>query len=176
MRSSLLVLLLVSALCVYAFHPPSYLTRIACTTTRPTRLHSTVSSRDKMLGRAFQNMEFKRVVREVNGEGDDESHPSIEDEPLLPQVRTIVRAADGRKAGYIHVMRISLQTEVATFMLVVEASSRPQMQAIANAIEDDVILSHSEEVFSKEGTAASGWIVLDYGNYIQYCVYGGWLI
>ena len=150
--------LLASALCVHALRPSLFPRTASCSCTR---LESTVSSRDKMLGRAFQNMEFKRVEREVNGE-EGEEYPSIAEEPLLPQVRTIVRAADGRKAGYIHAMRISLQTEVATFMLIIEASSRPQMQAIANAIEDDVLLSLAESP-SKEGTAASGWIVLDYG-------------
>ena len=62
-------------------------------------------------------------------------------------------------------MRISRQSEIATFMLIIEANSRPQIQAIANSIEDDLLLAHATAV-TKEGTAASGWIVMDYGSII----------
>lgn len=117
------------------------------------------SSRDRMLQRALQQIEYKRSNE------DAQILPALADEPMLAVLETATRAADGRKAGYIHGMRVSGQSEVCTFMLIVEGNSRPQIQAIANAVEDDIILNF-EMAPSKEGTATSGWIVLDFGSLI----------
>lgn len=55
-------------------------------------------------------------------------------------------------------------TEVTTFMVIIEGNSKPQNQAIALTIEEDISLDfEGKKPFSKEGTAASGWILLDYG-------------
>jgi ribosome-associated protein len=121
-------------------------------------LRSSTSSRDKMIIRAMDKMEFKRTI-------DTESLVPLKEEPLLPFLETVVQAADGRKAADIHAIRVSAQSEIATFMVILEGNSRPQLQAIANSIEDDVLLRFAEAP-SKEGTATSGWIVLDYGSII----------
>ena len=85
----------------------------------------------------------------------------------------------------ISAFRVFQLTEVTTFMVIVEGNSKPQNQAIALAIEvrisayywyfnalfltlylkDDVKIDFNGQLpISKEGSASSGWILLDYGN------------
>eukprot|EP00565_Helicotheca_tamesis_P002634 CAMPEP_0185729926 /NCGR_PEP_ID=MMETSP1171-20130828/7759_1 /TAXON_ID=374046 /ORGANISM="Helicotheca tamensis, Strain CCMP826" /LENGTH=248 /DNA_ID=CAMNT_0028398869 /DNA_START=24 /DNA_END=770 /DNA_ORIENTATION=- len=87
---------------------------------------------------------------------------------LAPLVRTIAKAADLRKAEDIVALRVSKITAVTSFIVIVSGNSRPQNQAISSSIRDDV-----EEEFDgmktrgsgvPEGTADSGWILLDYGD------------
>lgn len=92
----------------------------------------------------------------------------IEADPLAPLVHTIVRAADMRKASDIVAMRVSHCSSVTSFVVIVSGTSRPQNQAIAMAVKNEVI----EEFDGKkclgngtpEGSADSGWILLDYGE------------
>ena len=91
------------------------------------------------------------------------------DDDLAPLVKVIAKAADMRKADDIVAMRIAKVTTVAGFIVICSGNSRPQNQAIATAIKDDV-----DEKFEgehsllgngvPEGNADSGWILLDYGD------------
>jgi len=97
----------------------------------------------------------------------DEGPP--EDDELAPLIRTICKAADMRKAEEIIAMRISKVTTVAGFVVICTGNSRPQNQAIAAAIQDDVEKVYGNDwVLSgngvPEGTADSGWILLDFGD------------
>jgi ribosome-associated protein len=93
---------------------------------------------------------------------------SPEQDDLAELVRCIVRAADGRKADNIVALRVSAVSTVTSFMVIVTGNSRPQNQAIASAVKDEVetkfegILPGSTGV--PEGSADSGWTVLDYGS------------
>lgn len=99
----------------------------------------------------------------------DEGPP--QDDELAPLVRTIAKAADMRKSEGIVAIRISKVSTVAGFVVICTGNSRPQNQAIAAAIQDDVDEKFSGE-FSlngngvPEGTSDSGWILLDYGDVI----------
>ena len=84
---------------------------------------------------------------------------------FVAMVEDIIRAADKRKATNIKAIRISHLTEVTTFMVICQGNSRPQNQAIANAIEDDILLNFQAQP-TKEGDAASGWVLLDYSSVI----------
>ena len=81
----------------------------------------------------------------------------------LELVRTIVKAGDGRKAEDIVGLQVAQVSTLTSFMVFLSGNSRPQNQAIAAAIADDV-----EEKFglvrNPQGTADSGWMVLDYGS------------
>jgi len=93
--------------------------------------------------------------------------PALDD--LAPLIRTMATAADMRKADNIVAMRISKISTVASFIIICSGNSRPQNQAIAASIKDDV-----EEEFGgehvilgngvPEGNSDSGWILLDYGD------------
>ena len=98
--------------------------------------------------------------------GDEILVPPEQDE-LAELVRCIVRGADGRKADNIVAMRVSKISTVTSFVVIVTGNSRPQNQAIAAVIKDDVneefeLLPGATGV--PEGSADSGWTVLDYGS------------
>jgi ribosome-associated protein len=99
--------------------------------------------------------------------GDEPSDVPPERDELADLVRCIVRAADGRKADNIVAIRISKFSSLTSFVVILSGNSRPQNQAIAAAIKRDVaddfdLLPGSTGV--PEGTADSGWMVLDYGS------------
>lgn len=96
------------------------------------------------------------------------SGPPASDE-LAPLIRTIVKAADMRKAEDVVALRVSKVSSVASFVVICSGNSRPQNQAIAAAIQDDVEEAHKGdyELLGNgvpEGNADSGWILLDYGD------------
>lgn len=90
-----------------------------------------------------------------------------ESDDLAELVRTMVRAADARKADNIVALRVSKVSTVTSFIVIVTGNSRPQNQAIAASVKDDVqnlygMLPGSTGV--PEGSPESGWTVLDYGS------------
>lgn len=93
---------------------------------------------------------------------------SINSDPLTPLIHTIVHAADMRKALDIIAMRVTPCTSLTNFVIFVSGTSRPQNSAIANAINKDVYEYHDgKKCLGKgipEGSADSGWILLDYGD------------
>lgn len=90
----------------------------------------------------------------------------MEDDDNIPAVLTAVKAADLRKGGNIKAIRISHMTEVTTFMIIVDGNSKPQIIAIANAIQDGIWDEHFRAPINKDGDAGSGWMVMDYGSVI----------
>jgi ribosome-associated protein len=91
---------------------------------------------------------------------------NIEDDEDYASVLTAVKAADMRKGGDIKAIRISHMTEVTTFMVIVTGNSKPQNQAIANAIQDEMWDAHIRAPLNNDGDAGSGWMVMDYGSII----------
>jgi len=93
--------------------------------------------------------------------------PHLDD--LAPLIQTMAIAADKRKADNIVAMRISKLTTVTSFVIICSGNSRPQNQAIAAAIKDEVAEVYGEDWVIRgngvpEGDADSGWILLDYGD------------
>jgi ribosome-associated protein len=78
-------------------------------------------------------------------------------------VRTIAKAGDGRKACDIVGMQVAQISTLTSFMVFMSGNSRPQNQAIAAAIVEQM----NDEfgiLRSPQGTAESGWMILDYGS------------
>lgn len=97
----------------------------------------------------------------------DDAGPNADS--LAPLVRCIVRAADMRKAEDIRAIRVSKLTATTSFVVVVSGNSRPQNQAIAASVQSSVSDFESRDKRTKgngvpEGSADSGWILLDYGD------------
>jgi ribosome-associated protein len=81
----------------------------------------------------------------------------------LEMVRTIAKAGDGRKANDIVGMQVAHVSTLTSFMVFLSGNSRPQNQAIAAAIVEQM----NDEfgmLRSPQGTAESGWMILDYGS------------
>ena len=91
--------------------------------------------------------------------------PELDD--LAPLVRCIAGAADKRKAEDIVALRVSKVTAMTSFIVIVSGNSRPQNSAISAAIIDDVAEQFDglqTKSGGAEGTADSGWMLLDYGD------------
>ncbi|GAX16758.1 hypothetical protein FisN_21Hh205 [Fistulifera solaris] len=97
----------------------------------------------------------------------DDKYSINTDETLLPLLECIVKAADGRKAEDIVALQVNHVSTLTSVLVIVSGNSRPQNQAIAAAITRDV----QDELGQRpggngvpEGSAESGWILLDYGS------------
>jgi ribosome-associated protein len=111
---------------------------------------------------------INKATQETVDTSNMKSVPPSEDD-LAPLVRTIVKASDMRKASDIVAMRISKVSSLSSFVVIVSGNSRPQNQAIAAAIKDEVKEAFGDEYTLlgngvPEGNADSGWILMDYGD------------
>jgi ribosome-associated protein len=88
-------------------------------------------------------------------------------EDVQDLVRTIVRAADARKAEQIVALQVHKVTTLTSYLVILSGNSRPQNSAIAAAITRDVLEQFGARPGGSgvpEGSAESGWMVLDYGS------------
>jgi ribosome-associated protein len=116
--------------------------------------------------RKFQR-KFGNVVQQMHSLRQKRTaENSISRDPLVPKIERLVQAALNRKAGAVTVMRVGEWSDVAEFMIIMEGYSRPQLQAITGAIEDEMLHSFQETPFATDGKATSGWMLLDYGDII----------
>ncbi len=73
-----------------------------------------------------------------------------------------------RKGSDIVALRVTQCSSLTNFVIIISGTSRPQNQAIANSIKNDVEeLYDGKRCLGKgipEGSADSGWILLDYGE------------
>jgi ribosome-associated protein len=87
------------------------------------------------------------------------------DDGTVQLVHCIVAAADGRKADNIVALQVQHLTTLCSVLVVVSGNSRPQNQAIASAVSKAVTEQGlSTTAVPTEGTAESGWMLLDYGS------------
>ena len=91
------------------------------------------------------------------------------DDELLELVHCIVRAADGRKADNIVALQVHHISTLASVLVILSGNSRPQNQAIAAAVTKAVAEQFDGQRPGgtrgvPEGSAESGWMLLDYGS------------
>ncbi len=84
-------------------------------------------------------------------------------EPLRPEIRWAVEAAQEKQAVDITVLKLS--GAFADYFLLCSGQSTPQLQAISDAIEERlgrerVRLAH------REGKIGAEWVLLDYGGFV----------
>lgn len=82
---------------------------------------------------------------------------------IVTLVHTIAKAADDRKADDIVALNVRGCTTLCSALVLVSGNSRPQNNAIVAAIRETVEERVGLEKLP-EGTADSGWIILDYGS------------
>ena len=85
------------------------------------------------------------------------------DDPLSAFVSSIVKEADKRKGENIRALRVSKVSTLCSFIVFVSGNSKPQNQAISQAVKD-CAEDEYDRIILKEGSADSGWILLDYGD------------
>jgi hypothetical protein len=94
---------------------------------KPNSVRKRTTEKLQLLKKIRQEIQFRRErIIEL---------PPVKNDSLLPLIEVITKAADKRKANYIHAMRVFYCTEIASWMFVIEGNSKAQNNAIAAAIE-----------------------------------------
>lgn len=78
----------------------------------------------------------------------------------------IAAAADDVKAVDPALFDVAEILGVVEAFVVVSATSARQLDAIVDRIEEALRAEHGERPVRREGTPASGWVLLDYGNVV----------
>jgi len=83
----------------------------------------------------------------------------------LEVARRIVELAEDKKAADIVLLELGALTTIADYFVICSGGSERQLDAIADAIVEGLAAEGTEPI-GREGTAASHWILLDYGAVI----------
>jgi len=110
---------------------------------------------------------MEEPIENAVGDLELQSSDSADAKELAEFVRCIVKAADGRKAEDIVALRVNHVSTLTSYLVILSGNSRPQNQAIAAAIRDEVKQEYDMRPGGDgvpEGNAESGWMLLDYGS------------
>lgn len=82
-------------------------------------------------------------------------------------IKTIIAAIQEKKGEYILSLDLrKIKEAVADFFIICEASSQPQVRAIAENIEDRVKEKCEEAPYHHEGYQKLHWVLIDYVNVV----------
>jgi ribosome-associated protein len=104
-------------------------------------------------------------VRRADGLPRRGTSPAAEERSSLDLARRIVELAEDKKAADIVLLDLSPLTTVADYFVICSGGSERQLEAIAGGVISGM---RDERVrpFGREGTAASHWILVDFGSVI----------
>ncbi|MFZ0232464.1 MAG: ribosome silencing factor [Candidatus Acidiferrales bacterium] len=84
---------------------------------------------------------------------------------LDPEIRLAVEAAQDKQALDISVLNLRGSGAFADYFLLCSGSSQPQIQAIAEGIEEK-LGRQGRHVAHREGKSSAEWVLLDYGYFV----------
>jgi ribosome-associated protein len=84
---------------------------------------------------------------------------------LQPEVRAAVEAAQDKQASDITVLKLTGVSAFADYFVLCSGQSGPQLQAIAEAIEDS-LERQGMRLAHREGKSGAEWVLLDYGSIV----------
>jgi ribosome-associated protein len=79
---------------------------------------------------------------------------------------TAADAADDRKATDLQILEVADILAVVDVFLLATATSDRQLKAVAERIEERVRDDHDRKPLRREGSPASGWVLLDFGDLV----------
>jgi ribosome-associated protein len=91
--------------------------------------------------------------------------PAKAEMPALDLARRIVELAEDKKAADIVLLDLTGLTTVADYFIIASGGSERQLDAIADGIVSGM-RDEKIHAFGREGTAASHWILVDFGNVV----------
>ncbi|MEO7794238.1 MAG: ribosome silencing factor [Thermoanaerobaculia bacterium] len=86
-------------------------------------------------------------------------------EDIRARVRAAVGAAHDTKAENVRVRHLEPVTSFADYFVIASASNERQVQAIANAVEEQ-LLELGVRALHVEGYGSAQWVLLDYGDFL----------
>ncbi len=90
---------------------------------------------------------------------------TIDTDNVEEMAKLIAQFADAKKAKDIIGIDLRGVAPVADYFLVMHGNNRPQIKAIADNIEHE-LMEYGVKVFAISGYSDAEWILLDYGNII----------
>ena len=87
----------------------------------------------------------------------------------LELARLVVEELDERKAENIVLLDLRPDTVIADFFVICTGTSDRQLKALVEYTKEAVKEQLDRRPFSNEGTAESGWLLLDYGDVVVHC-------
>jgi ribosome-associated protein len=94
-----------------------------------------------------------------------EAPPPATDRAPLDLARRIVELAEDKKAADIVLLELAPLTTLADYFVICSGGSERQLDAIADGIVSSLRDERMKPI-GREGTAASHWVLLDYGSVI----------
>ncbi len=85
-------------------------------------------------------------------------------------VEFCVQAAKDKKALDIKVLEIKKLTDLADYFLICSAANEPQVQAIANHIQES-LKNKNNPCLGVEGYSNAKWVLLDFGSVVVHIFY-----
>ena len=85
--------------------------------------------------------------------------------PALDLARRVVELAEDKKAADIVLLDLTGLTTVADYFVIASGGSERQLDAIADGIVSGM-RDEKIHAFGREGTAASHWVLVDFGSVI----------
>ncbi|MGB1286435.1 MAG: ribosome silencing factor [Aggregatilineales bacterium] len=84
----------------------------------------------------------------------------------LEFARFIVDVVEENKADNIVLLDLRPDTVIADFFVVCTGNSERQIRALSDYVRTEVKDTHHKLPYSSEGTPASGWVLVDYGDVV----------
>lgn len=84
---------------------------------------------------------------------------------LQPEVRAAVEAAQDKQASDITVLKLPAVSAFAEYFVLCSGHSGPQLQAIAEGIEERLD-RQGMRLAHREGKSGAEWVLLDYGSIV----------
>jgi ribosome-associated protein len=84
---------------------------------------------------------------------------------LRSEIRWAVEAAQDKQAVDITALKLAGTGAFAEYFLLCSGQSHPQIQAIADAIEEQ-LRRHGVRIAHREGKSGAEWVLLDYGDFV----------
>jgi ribosome-associated protein len=91
--------------------------------------------------------------------------PAGEERSSLDLARRIVELAEDKKAADIALLDLTALTTIADYFVVASGGSERQLDAIVDGIVSGM-RDEKVHAYGREGTAASHWILVDFGSVI----------
>ncbi len=91
---------------------------------------------------------------------------TAEDQHIFEQVKTVVAAAEDKKALDVIVLRLSALTEFTDYFVICSGTNPRQTQAIADEISLRLKQTYKLRPQHTEGYNVGAWILLDFGAFV----------
>jgi ribosome-associated protein len=125
----------------------------------------TTEGRSDVTDPALHGADAARNAPSADGLPQREARAPSGDRPPLELARRVVELAEDKKAADIVILELTPLTTLADYFVICSGGSERQLDAIADGIVSSLRDERTRPI-GREGTAASHWVLLDYGSVI----------